>query len=396
MFSKECIAIRWDRSFRLYGLNLKLCSQGYTVQYVSEVASNAETLLDDIKSVYENLHASEDSITIFSPGEDFFAIKDLHLPKMKDDLLEQSLFLQAEQFFPFHISELLLGFRAVNDAGLYRCLASKKDKWAELLATASAAKFGVDAFLSSSAILDYAYKGQSVTLAGVEYHVSETGELANFGRSDESAVTLPMELKHDLISEEKLAEFLPAILLAHFGLSKGFPQVAKKLSPIPEALRPNRYERAKKMIAFQVCALILISIYFVYSLLSQRFDKANQFQTRFSELNTQMEDLGNYSEKIHFLERSEEQLRQYNDQSQVSLSEIVLELTELLPENYSIKNLLYDSKNSRVTVTVNMTNGQAAELTDAFQGSHIFNRYPVFNDSGNRLVLQLKSFTEED
>lgn len=347
----------------------------------------------DLSESYESLNPSENSICIFNGGQNTFIHKDLEMPLLKEDLVLKSLTMQVEKHFPLHSNSYSVAFRKVyeeNAKAIYRLICISKEKWNELVMLCQAAKFGVDAIIPGYVILDKFYKDQLVYFNGKEYEISPKGELKLYEKTSEIS-PLPFELNNDQINEENLPKFTEALILAKYGLSKEFSKESQWLSPLPKVLKPKRFEKAKKLITLQASILITCLSYYIYLYATKTAEKASEINRTILELEKEADNLANFSKDIFILEDAKEEIIKFNNSSQVDLTEALVELTRLLPENYSIKNLHYNSLNSQITVSVRMENGVATELTDAFRGSSIFNDYPVFNDSGQRLVLTLKS-----
>lgn len=383
----------WNSSYELFAIKAKSCSKGFTVLDCFTKASSSSQLMADLSQAYEALKPSENSICLFNGGQNNFIYKDIELPKLKEELILQSLTMQVDRHFPLHGHAYSIGFRSVSEESsqnLYRLICITKEKWNELVLLCQAAKFGVDAFVPGHLILDKFYNNELVHFNGKEYEVLSNGALKVYDKTNENS-SLPFEINNNCIDDKDLSNFNEALLLAKYALSKDFLKENEWLSPLPEVVKPKRFKKAKNLIALQTATLIFCVSYFLYLYFSTNINKAKATKSVITELSQEIDSIPDYSDEILLLEQAKESLTHFNEDSSLDLTVALVELTRLLPENYSIKNLNYNASTEKITVSVRMENGVATELLDAFRTSSIFNNDPILNDSGNRLTLSFKS-----
>ena len=393
IFDKEAIAISWTKSHEITAVKMKPKGKGFDLLASYHKSSNAEDFQSDFSRTFEDLGCSAETLVVLNGGG-VFAVKEFDVPKLKPELISNALALQIDKLFPFHNNDLKFSFRQYmsdEQKAFVRVLALKNQKWNELLALCPLSSFGVDAIFPIEAILDLYLSDQSLSLNGKTYYVDVNGSLSSMSSSDKAQFSLPFELNSSL-NQDELTSLIEPILLAHYTLSCDFKAERTFLSPLPDQLKPRRFEKAKKMLSTQAVILVALLVYFGYLYVNKRIETAKVLRNDLSALQSQFQDANKAS--LPLLEKAQSDLIEAQETRKNNFAEILLELTRLLPDNYSIKNLSYNSQVGQLTVSVRMENGQASELTNAFKSSEIFNNYPVFNDSGNRLILKLKAKEE--
>ena len=347
---------------------------------------------DQLGAILAEIHAeskvSSQALILLDGGCDSFALQEVSLPKLKEDFIHRSLLLQIDKTFPFEAKDLSVGFRKIED-DRYRVIATTKEKWQKLNELINYFPNGVDAIIPSMAIADMFYRDQNLYL-DEECYIDEKGTLSSFPLGQVEENPLPPNVDSSHLRDEEKQDFFAALVLAAFSCSNQFGKTYHQISPLAEKSRPKRFKFAKKLFIAQTAIFLILAIALGTQRLKRHLSQATELKQQNQDIRAQIKASQFDKSQSETLEQTLSQISKFHENRKVSLASALLELTEKLPQSYSIQNFSYNSRNRQLTCSMRMNDKNINELIEFFHSSKNFENNAIFNDSGKRLILTLK------
>ena len=327
------IALTWTADRQCQGVRVRRAGERFAVERIwSASFGEGQSLGDTLAEGVRALAADEACSVIVGPATPCCCCTDLTMPRLPPDELRKALAFELGRQSPLPAEKLVWGYRLLPETrrrqgkALVRLYGLREAEWQKLLDELGSMEFGVDAILPPEVALDPLLSEKPLFLPSGNGHGFLFAPAAKGGREivlvpapptgvlgdpAVAPILLNVALGGELDSREPVAQqaFLPALLLALYGLGSALHHDRTTGLPVPGELRVRR-NRAGRFVAM-LLAVYLLAILAAATV--QRYQAGSrQFQALRAEtqrLRAQISDFRGRGETDDFLQNLETEFK---------------------------------------------------------------------------------------
>lgn len=270
-----CAGFSWTPDGKCHGVLLRAASDGCKVASVWSVECSGKTsvIAENLAAGRKALGLGEKDYCIAGPANGGWGMGDVRVPSLKGEEMKAALSFELRKLTPLPVERLTWGYRVIADADssgmcLVRVFYVKTEVWRKWLEASSGLR-NVDMISAAPVLLDPMLDKETVVFPGNEgfaYVPGATGrDIMPASASGSGAATMAEMLpcgnlklgELEQLSAEKQAEYIPALVMAMYGLGKEISKDQDSMPALPSGFRPRRY------FLLQAVACILVFVIIV-------------------------------------------------------------------------------------------------------------------------------------
>ncbi len=350
---KSAIGLTWTPDGRCWGVHLRRKRDGCTVAlFWQSAAKDNESLATRLGEGFRYLGHRENAVVVVGGCGWQSSFADVDMPKLGADELRSALSFELGKRSPLPQDKLVWGYRILpggdDQHQKVRLVYMREAEWARWIDDVSGLGQGIDVLVPPPAALDPLLKDQIVFFPeddGEHGFLFEPGPAGGRtilrGRPGDNAFGAgpePLKLAQlslgglEAKSTETKQRYMPAILLAMYGLTHALNNDKRTLLPIPYELRPKRH-RYSSMVAMAVVAYLVVLAALG---LGREFQAANDYYqsllAKTEAVEEEIEDLQNDEDTSEFIQQLGNELRDANIE-RPSMAAALLELTRIISKD---------------------------------------------------------------
>ena len=408
----SCIGLTWSPDGECHGVRVARTRAGLTVVASWRAsceggAPPAATLVQALPA----LGADENTGLVTGGTERIFASVDLVLPHLSSDDLRSALHFELRKHSPVAENQLAWGYRIVSaeradGTMLVRLSYARDSDWQRWIAACSGLTRRVDALLPPAAAVDPVFEGRPVLLAGSgdepawllstrpkgerEWLLDASASDGAFGAPPEplAAPDLdPGELRAQPVEAQQ--RFVPALLLALYGMGDAARADQRTWLPIPLELRPRRHRLSRRLAVFFLAYVLILG-----AVLSTRAAfSASGYLARLRSESKRLEQRLAEAEKgddpSAFVDTLGKEIAAI-DRTRPTMTAALVELTEQLKPDYWVANFTWND--AKIELEVHSETDDLSFIGD-LEASPIFSEAVALRktvDPQNRLTIHVQ------
>lgn len=277
----SCVAFTWTSDGQCRGVWLERRGGGVRITsfWSGESAGKSSSTAEALSSGRRALGAAEDVYCIAGSANGGWGMSDVVMPSLKREELRSALSFELRTRTPIPVDRLTWGYRVLPsgvgvESGklLVRLFYVRTDIWRKWCESASGLGH-LDMIAVPAVVLDPLLSDSTAVIPGKEsfgYVPTALGrDVVSAKTVDTSGELLPVSsllplegLELGALSELSAGEqqsYVPALLLAAYGMSKDVERDIETMPEVPHGLRPHRYQFCKVLafllVVFIVCCL---------------------------------------------------------------------------------------------------------------------------------------------
>ncbi len=272
--NKSAIGLTWSATGRCCGVLLRRKGDQVRVESAWAEDAGGGAVSSALALVRSRLGADGGAYLIAGNADCRAGLVDLHMPALPAADLYNALQFELARVSPVAVEKLVWGYRLLDgEAGgrqRVRVADLRESEWAKWIEDLSGLEGGVDQIIPPPAVLDPLLSAQSVFFPASEvaggfcFRMTESG-LREMVFEPPPVDSEPAPLAISGVEPGPLAErpaeeqndFLPAILLALYGLGHSWSHDRHTWLPVPYELRPRRH-RYSRLIAYCLATVAVL------------------------------------------------------------------------------------------------------------------------------------------
>ncbi len=275
---KSSVGLAWTPDGKCWGVHLRRVRDRCAVAlfWTGEAGKN-EPVAERLAEGFRGLAAQENTAVVVGGAGCSYGFADVDMPRLAPDDLRNALLFQVTKFAPVSADRLVWGYRVLpgrsGDHQIARLIYMREPEWRRWIDDASGLRQGVDMIIPPGAVLDPLAAEHPVFLHdpvsddGFVVTPSAAGrrQIRRCDTADEDAfgarpspLSLPFLDPGGLqaMPPEEQQGFVPAILLAMYGLTKSCAHDRSTWMPVPIELRPRRHRYSRLVATAMVLYLL--------------------------------------------------------------------------------------------------------------------------------------------
>ncbi len=276
---RTCIAISRDGMNRIHCVKIKSGRKNNLVVVANASVEIQDSFVNAMADVLTRIRPEEDLLLVFGGAIPGLAISEFTIPKMASSDIPSAASYELSRHLPSEISDCVTGFRTIDDGppGKLRLRAmtlSSKD-WEAQIGELRNSGVKLDAILHPFMALDpllseisdpcftsiepgFTFSRHDQDgVRRISVHEDE-GERESYEAVSRDAVLSLFDLEKSTFSpDDRLADYVPALLMGAYSLSSNFENDRHTLPPLPKGMFPERF-RWLRIIFFIFLALASI------------------------------------------------------------------------------------------------------------------------------------------
>jgi len=399
LFGKTCAAFTWNADNECFGVLMRQAGSSYKVKrFWSDKVNNSDEISGALRRGAQSLGVHDTTIIIACSSTARTSSADLSMPLLKHKDMLNALQFNVSKQSPLEQDELAWGYRildpqASNGTPNIRVLLMRETVWSDWVDKTGSLPTGVDLLIPAVAVSDTVIKDRGVFLGKIS---EETGiytspadegprqlicsrlddiktRLFGYGEQPlESPVIDPGKLSKAAAEEQ--AGFVDAVLLGAYGLTKEFSRDLITWRKVPTQMQPKRYIFAKSIAATLAVFIVLMSVFHASRFIADKSKQVNAVKSTINMERIKLKNLKFDPKKLSTVKDILQDMKDHKIQ-QYSTPEVLLELTERMPDKFWVTNftLTLDS----IKCSVKTTDGDVEHMVQAMKLSPLFDKDDV-------------------
>ncbi len=260
---KECIAVSRSRDNRLYCLKIKSGKKNRLTVTATRIVDIGDSFVNAMTELLKQIRPEEHQLIIYGGDMPGAVCSEFLIPQLSSGDILPAISYELSRFLPHDISESVTGYRIIdnNVSGKMRVrsLTISSQEWTEQLNDLRNSGVKIDAFIHPFLAVD-------PVLSEVEniciHHIEPEFQLSFSQTENIRKITVPesqadresaerdtkeavfklIDLeKSSFTSDDRLDEFVPALIIGTYGLCSNFENDRPNLLPIPKGMFPERF-----------------------------------------------------------------------------------------------------------------------------------------------------------